>query len=67
MNIGLKTQTAFARFVSGRAAAGPDAIEAMRRQAWREQGIICLSIQDIPDAETRQSLQSLAESKWGKR
>jgi hypothetical protein len=42
-------------------------IEAMRRQAWREQGIICLRIQDIPDAEIRASLNSWAESKWGKR
>jgi len=40
-------------------------IEALRRRVWREQGVISLHLDDIPDAWLRQALINEATRRWG--
>ncbi len=42
-------------------------LDAMRRRAWREQGVVALKPDDITDEWLRQAVVNEAVRKWGKR
>lgn len=44
-----------------------DGLEAMRRAAWRHQGVIMLRPEEIRDEPTRQALVNEAERLYGRR
>lgn len=50
--------------------SGPTAtseLDAMRRRAWREQGVVALKPEDITDDWLRQAVVNEAVKRWGKR
>ena len=51
----------------GRAAPTDDDLRAMRRAAWRKQGVIMLRPEDVRDDWTRQALINEAERLYGRR
>ena len=50
-----------------RAAPTDDDLRAMRRAAWRTQGVIMLRPEDVRDEWTRQALINEAERLYGRR
>lgn len=42
-------------------------LDAMRRRAWREQGVVALKPEDINDDWLRQAVVNEAVKRWGKR
>ncbi len=50
-----------------RSPATPPEVDAMRRRAWREQGVASLSIEDITDPWLRQAVLNEATRRWGPR
>ena len=50
-----------------RTATGEDELHAMRRKAWREQGVVVLPIQDITDEWLRQAIANEANRRYGQR
>ena len=53
--------------MQGQAATDPADIEAMRRRAWTEQGIVVIRPDDIADPWCRQVVIQEAETRFGKR
>ena len=51
----------------GRAAPSDEDLLAMRRAAWRSQGVIVLRPEDVRDDWTRQALVNEAERLYGRR
>ena len=51
----------------GRAASTDDDLLAMRRAAWRSQGVVVLRPEDIRDDWTRQALINEANRLYGRR
>ena len=51
----------------GRAAPTDDDLLAMRRAAWRQQGVIMLRPGDVRDDWTRQALVNVANRLYGRR
>jgi hypothetical protein len=51
----------------GRAAPTEDDLFAMRRAAWRTQGVVVLRPEDVRDDWTRQALVNEAERLYGRR
>ena len=50
-----------------RTPTGEDELQAMRRKAWREQGVVVLPIQDITDEWLRQAIANEANRRYGRR
>jgi len=50
-----------------RRATRPEELEAMRRRAWMEQGVVTLAPDEVADGWLRQALLSLAVRRWGAR
>mgnify|MGYP000508728728 CR=1 FL=1 len=50
-----------------RTPTNAEEMEAMRRRAWHEQGVVSLRPEEINDAWERQVVINLAEARWGKR
>ena len=50
-----------------RRATLPAELEAMRRRAWVEQGVVTLSPDEVADGWLRQALLNLAVRRWGAR
>ena len=42
-------------------------MEALRRRAWRDQGVASLSVEDIADPWLRQAVMNEATRRWGPR
>ena len=42
-------------------------LDAMRRRVWRDQGVVSIAIDDIPDPWLRQALVNEASRRWGPR
>ena len=42
-------------------------LDAMRRCVWRDQGVVSIAIDDIPDPWLRQALVNEASRRWGPR
>ncbi len=42
-------------------------LDAMRRRVWRDQGVVSIAIDDIPDPWLRQALLNEASRRWGPR
>jgi hypothetical protein len=42
-------------------------LDAMRRRVWRDQGVVSIAIDDIPDPWLRQALVNEARRRWGPR
>jgi hypothetical protein len=51
----------------GRAAPSDEDLQAMRRAAWRQQGVIMLRPEDVRDRWTREALINEAERLYGRR
>ena len=52
---------------AARSPANADGLEAMRRAAWRHQGVIMLRPEEIRDDWTRQALVNEANRLYGRR
>lgn len=50
-----------------RSTTSTSEMDAMRRRAWREQGVASLAIEDITDPWLRQALINEATRRWGPR
>ena len=50
-----------------RAALSDDDLQAMRRAAWQQQGVITLKPEDVPDDWIRQALINEANRRYGRR
>ena len=50
-----------------RSATDPAIIDAMRRRAWHEHGVVALAIADITDPWLRQAITNEAARRWGPR
>jgi hypothetical protein len=50
-----------------RIAPSDQDLQAMRRAAWRHQGVIMLRLEDVRDGWTRQALINEAERLYGRR
>lgn len=54
--------------LSRRVQSGPthdEALEAMRRAAYRKQGVITIRPEEVPNEWARQWLRNWAEERWG--
>ena len=61
------SRTAPIRVGAVRSPTSAEEMEAMRRVAWRHQGVAMLRPEEINDAWERQVVINLAEARWGKR
>lgn len=61
-----RLRCSFAR-VTARAAMNEDEMQAMRRRAWRENGVLVLRPEDIADERARQVLMKAALALYGPR
>jgi hypothetical protein len=50
-----------------RSATTPPELDAMRRAAWRSQGVVSLHVEDILDPWLRQAITNEAVRRWGRR
>lgn len=50
-----------------RAPTSPDEMQALRRAAWRKQGVAVLPLDDVRDDWTRQAIVNEANRLYGKR
>jgi hypothetical protein len=51
----------------GKSPTDPETLEAMRRKAWVEQGVVTLKPGELLCDWLKQALVNEAESRWGKR